>query len=81
MEKKQRTHKFYDKHTILGALVLMAIGLGVVQALGFVLGLLVSMATGNHNLGTGIGIAIISFLILWLYKFWFRPEFEGNLRG
>ncbi len=28
-----------------------------------------------------VGFIIVSLMALWLYKRWFYPEFEGNLRG
>lgn len=81
MEKKQRAHKFFDKHTILGAILLMIIGMLGGQLLGSLIGLPLTLLSGEENIGIGIGAAAVSFLLLLLYKRWFRPEFEGNLRG
>lgn len=79
--ENQRRHRFFDRFTILGALVLMIIGILVCQALGTGLGIPIGSLSGNKEFGDGIGTAIVAFLLLWFYKFWFRPEFEGNLRG
>ena len=81
MEERQRTHRFFDRFTIISAILLMLIGLLAAQALGSLMGRPIGSLTGEKNLGDGIGIAVASFLILLLYKFWFRPEFEGNLKG
>lgn len=81
MEQKRRTHKFFDKHTILGMIVLILIGLFGTQGLGELIGTPIKSLTGNEYFGSGIGIAVITFVILALYKYWFRPDFEGMLRG
>ena len=79
--ERQRKHRFFDRFTILGAIVLMVIGLLVGQALGSLLGMPIGRLSGDTAFGGGIGTSIIAFLLLLLYKIWFRPEFEGNLRG
>lgn len=81
MENRQRTHKIFDRYTILCAIVLMLIGLLAVQGLGSLLGRPITALTGDGKVGDGVGIAVVALLTLLLYKFWFRPEFEGNLKG
>ena len=79
--QKKRNHRLFDNHTILGLILLILGSEVVLSILGGILGILITMATGNENVGSGIGIVVVSLLMLVLYRFWFRPEFEGNLIG
>lgn len=77
----KRPHKFFDRFTIPGALVLMIGGLSIGQLIGMVIGFPLGFLIKDSNAAGAIGIVIATFPMLALYKFWFRPEFEGNLRG
>ena len=81
MTKKERRHRFFNKHTILGTLILMVLGLLLCQIVGGLIGIPIDAICGDKNFAGGIGVAIAALLVLLVYGLWFRPEFEGNLRG
>lgn len=79
--EKKRVHKFFDKFTIPGALVLMIGGFVLCQLIGSAVAFPITMLTKQPTICSAIGIVLATPLVLWAYKFWFRPEFEGNLTG
>ena len=76
-EKKQRTHKFFDKHTILGAILLMGWGLFLSS---FLFGGIGDVLSKFHIPGE-IAIIIGAFVTLLIHRWWFKPEYEGSLKG
>ncbi len=84
-----RTHRFLDRHTIAGFLLLTLWGYLVAQLVGVVAALpfSISAALGGGldeellNTVVGFACAVGGFLALLIHKRWFRPEFRGCLRG
>ena len=79
-QKKIRQHRFVDRFPVLAAVVLPFVALVLLQALGSLISLPFGVipALGKNS---AIGYIICSLLVMWLFKRWFYPEFEGNLRG
>ncbi len=80
-EKKIITHKYLDKNTIPGTLLLMLFAFLVSQAVfGSILGLIISLVTPlDYTTAIYLGAAIGSFIVLAIHKRWFYPEFAGNI--
>ncbi len=86
METKQKkiiNHKFLNKHTVPGALLLMLWGFlfsEVIVGIPFsLLDFFLIDPTGKTQIITGFGCAAGAFLVLAIHKRWFYPEFEGCL--
>lgn len=71
-EKKIREHKFLNKHTIAGVLLLMFGNFIVFNILAAVIG---SMLLGREN-GAGAGGVIGSVIALILWCRYFQPEYK-----
>ena len=81
MKQKQRKHLFFDRFTIPGMIVLILTGwIGTIM-LGSLIATPIKRAIGHDDIVNCLCIVSMAFVILALYKFWFRPDFEGNLRG
>ena len=79
--KKQITHRFLDRHTIPGALLLTLWGfLGAQMLLGTVLSLPL-LRILPADTASGFSIAVGALILLAIHKRWFYPEFEGCLPG
>ncbi len=80
-EKKIINHKFLDKHTILGALLLIAFAFLMEQMVvgGIVGGLYAVITQMAMETGAYIGAIIGAFVVLAIHKRWFYPEFKGNI--
>ncbi len=87
--KKIFKHHFYDKHTILGAIVLTLLGLLISQTLlGGIGGEIYNFISGTrdysgvgYNIGLYLGGILGAFIFLALFKRWFYPEYEGGFKG
>ena len=77
MEKKVKTHKFFDKNPVAGAVLLAIYGMILVQVIVF----FVDKAIPVEDVNKLVGAVVASLVVLLIHKCWFRPEFEGNLRG
>lgn len=81
MQKKIRTHRFADNHPIASALLLILSFL-LVSSIGLMVNALIALVLPSYPVAEGsLGSILCSLLALWLYKRWFSPEFEGNLKG
>ena len=80
--KKIRTHKFTDAHPYLASF-LFAVALWLISAfLSIGINVLIRMVIKDYPLETGPAGTIIGTLAaLLFYQFWFRPAFEGHLKG
>ncbi len=73
-EKKTREHRFLNRHTIAGALLLMFGGFLVCNVLAGVIG---GMISHENGVGAGGIVGSILALILWV-NFW-KPEYNWKL--
>ena len=80
--KKIRSHAFVDKHPYLAA-ALMGIVMWLISATGtIVVNKLINLIFEQYPVESGpVGIVLGALAAFAFYKFWFRPEFEGNLKG
>ena len=80
MTAKKRTHIVTEKVPILVALVFMLGGFLIPALLGQFVGNLIGMdSLAGRNVMRIIGIAL-SLLMLFLFKMWFQPEYEGSIK-
>ena len=77
MERKQGVHKFFDKHTLAGLIILMFGGMLLAQIIiGGLLGFLLSKAGIGLKTGIALGASIGGILIVFLHFFRFSPEYR-----
>ena len=80
-QKKIISHRFLNKHTVLGAILLTAFGMLFSEGVfGSLIGLALSIAFSSRDV-VSYGMIPGALLVLAIHKRWFYPEFEGNLRG
>ena len=90
-EKKILKHPFYDRFTVLGAIVLAAVGMLISQGIiGSILGGLVQgickaarpdIADTAGKIAIELFAAFGAFITLALFRRWFYPEYEGGIKG
>lgn len=73
--KKARKHSFLDKHVIAGSILLMMWVMGAAQS---VFGSLAKVIPGMPE---DLCIALGALVLLGIHTLWFRPDYEGSLRG
>lgn len=73
-----KKHKFLDKHTVGGAILLMIWTLLVATGVFAVIGREINIATGFPE---DIVIVIGAFVVLGIHYLWFKPEYEGSVKG
>ena len=80
--KPKKAHKLTEKFPVLSALLFAFAGFILCQTLSSLINMPIHVAFNAYSMTTGIaGTLIASFVILLLYKLFFKPEFEGNLKG
>ena len=78
---KTRRHIFADRFPALAAILLIFASTTAVQAIAMLInGVLVQGIKAFTSEYDCIGYIVGSLIVLWIYKRWFNPEFEGNLR-
>lgn len=82
MAKKIRQHRFVDRFPAFAAILLLFGGVAATQLGGTLINFPFAMKITEFSSGKdAIGFILASLITLWVYKRWFYPEFEGNLRG
>ena len=80
--QKTRQHRFLEKSPVLAAAVMCFLWFVVFQLLEVVINLPFSMMISGYDAKFGpIGVVISTILMMGVYRWWFRPEFEGMLKG
>ena len=80
-----RQHKFYDKHTVLGTIVLMILAYIIVTIPAAAITGIICIILRVPNMTEGLtdylcfGIIPMALLMLLFYKLWFSPEYRGIL--
>ena len=74
----KKEHKFFDKHLILGLIVMMFGSMLLSQGvLGFLIGLAINHFTGmDSHTAVVFGAAIGGLIMLFFHFIWFRPEYK-----
>ena len=63
------------------SILLLLVAIITMQTAGGFINYPLTSVIPGYTTDGAIGPLIVSLLVLWLYKRWFYPEFEGNLRG
>ena len=81
-KKKARSHALTDRHPYIAS-VLMGIVMWLIGSFGTILiNMLIHLVFKDYPVEAGpVGILAGSVAAFAFYKFWFRPEFEGHLKG
>ena len=81
-QKRVRQHKFVEKAPVAAALVMSILWFVMFQLIGLPVNGAISLFIDGYSIEQGIaGLAVSILTCLALYKLWFRPEFEGMLKG
>ena len=79
---KTRRHKFVEKSPAAAAIIMCLLWFVLYQLLEFAINYPVSILISDYNAITGpIGMVLSIVIMMGVYKLWFRPEFEGMLKG
>lgn len=76
--KKQRKHSFLGKHTVVGSILLMIWTMLITSGVFAIIGQEVNAITGIPK---ELAIVLGAFVVIGIHTLWFKPEFEGNIRG
>ena len=80
--KKKRQHKIVEKTPVVAALLMCVLWSVLQQLIAFVVNLLLSLVISGYNDMSGpVGLVVSIAVMMAVYKWWFRPEFEGMLKG
>lgn len=80
--QKTRRHKFVEKSPAASAILMCLLLFVLYQLLEFAINFPVSILISDYNAITGpIGMVLSVVIMMGVYKLWFRPEFEGMLKG
>ena len=79
---KIRQHKLVEKAPVPVAILMSILWLMLYQVLEYAINLPVSGLISGYDATTGpIGLIVSIAILMGVYKWWFRPEFEGMLKG
>lgn len=79
---KTRRHKFVEKSPAAAAILMCLLWFVLYQLLEFAINYPVSILISDYNPIIGpIGMVLSVVIMMGVYKLWFRPEFEGMLKG
>ena len=79
--KKIISHRFLNRYTVVGAILLAAYGILASEAVfGSIFGGIIGTLASDMALFP-LGVVPGALVVLAIHKRWFYPEFEGNLRG
>ena len=80
--QKLRQHRLVEKSPILAALIMCFLWFVVFQLLEVVINLPFSVMISGYYAKFGpIGDVISVIFMIGVHRWWFRPEFEGMLKG
>ena len=77
---KVRKHKISDANPLAAMLVNVTVGFILFLIIGSILEMICSRVLGLPG-NSGYPVAAAGLIMLLLYKLWYKPEFEGALRG
>ena len=79
---KTRQHKFVEKFPVVAAILMAIFWMFLFELIEGVINLGIHMVISGYDAATGpVGLFAGTAIMLILYKWWFRPEFEGMLKG
>ena len=79
---KTRKHSFVDRFPVIASILLCFLGLAVDQTGATFISTVFPGLFGSFSwILDLLSLAIVTALILFVYKWWFRPEFSGMMSG
>lgn len=80
--QKTRQHRFVEKAPVPAAILMCILWVVLYQLLEYAINLPLSMLISGYDAATGpIGLVVSTAIMMGVYKWWFRPEFEGMMKG
>ena len=79
--KPPRRHAFVEKAPVPAAIILAAAGWFMALTVAGMINIFINAAAESYPRQGLVGHLIGAALILFLYKWWFRPEFQGQIIG
>ena len=80
--QKTRQHKFVEKFPVPAAILMVIFWMFLFELIEIAINLGIHMVISGYDAATGpVGLFAGAAITLVLYKWWFRPEFEGMLKG
>ena len=80
--QKTRQHKFVEKFPVPAAILMTIFWMFLFELIEIAINLGIHMVISGYDAATGpVGLFAGTAIMLILYKWWFRPEFEGMLKG
>ena len=81
-QKKVRRHRLVESHPVLASVLASFLWLVLCQLIQNIADAICIIAFASYPRGFGpVGLIVSVPAALFLYKWWFRPEFEGMLKG
>ena len=79
---KTRQHKFVEKFPVVAAILMAIFWMLLFEIIEVIINFGIHMVISGYDVATGpVGLFAGAAITLVLYKWWFRPEFEGMLKG
>ena len=80
--QKTRQHKFVEKFPVVAAILMAIFWMLLFEIIEVIINFGIHMVISGYDVATGpVGLFAGAAITLVLYKWWFRPEFEGMLKG
>ena len=80
--QKTRQHKFIEKFPVVAAILMAIFWMLLFEIIEVIINFGIHMVISGYDVATGpVGLFAGAAITLVLYKWWFRPEFEGMLKG
>ena len=80
--QKTRQHKFVEKFPVVAAILMAIFWMLLFEIIEVIINFGIHMVISGYDVATGpVGLFAGTAIMLILYKWWFRPEFEGMLKG
>ena len=80
--QKTRQHKFVEKFPVVAAILMAIFWMLLFEIIEVIINFGIHMVISGYDVATGpVGLFAGAAITLVLYKWWFRQEFEGMLKG
>ena len=80
--KKVRKHRFVESHPVLASVLACVFLFIFCQMIQSYVDMACSKLIKGYDYQSGpVGLIVAVPIVFLLYKWWFRPEFEGMLKG
>ena len=79
--KTPRRHAFVEKAPVLAAIIIAGIGWAAMLVIATWVNMFITAAVDSYPVQGLFGYIIGAAVVLLLYKWWFKPEFQGQIIG